>query len=238
MKVFTHEVLPFETDMYGLLKPSQLLRYAMHASALHLHADRLDEAVDRSGLNTSWMLARIKNDQYLQVHAGEKLEVHCSQRAIQGAAYVRQIQICREGELVSECLQMWMLIDMDKRRILRVTELEKFRGLMPEPICLPEISRLTQHKDLPEKANVSVLRSLCDTNGHLSSANYLDVLCDVFDFWKDGSKLMRSVQIDFHSEFLPEETVVISGRSEGTETLARGAHVSGASGFTAVFTAE
>lgn len=147
MKIFTHEVLPFETDMYGYLRPSQLLRYAMHASALRLHVDKLDAALERSGLHTGWMLARIKNEQYLPVHADDILEIHCSQRAVQGASYVRQVKILRGGELISECLLMWMLIDMDRRRILRVTEIEKYTELLPPPVELPEISRLAQHKE-------------------------------------------------------------------------------------------
>ena len=238
MLIFKHEVMSFETDMYGNLRPSQLLRYAMHASGERLYTDNLDKAIEKSGLPTGWMLARIKNEQFAPLHAGDMLEIHCSQRAVQGASYVRQVHILRDGETVSDCLMMWMLIDMDKRRIMRVSELEKFEELLPPTVELPEVKRLAQRKDMPEIAQFTVPRSLCDMNGHFSSANYLDLICDAFGFWEDGAKLMRSVQIDFHSEFLPGESVCLSGLTENGETQVRGAHVSGASGFTACVVME
>lgn len=238
MTMITHEVLPFETDMYGNMFPSQLLRYAMHASAERLYVDCLDKAIERSGLNAGWMLARIKIEQSSPVRAGDVIEIRCSQRAVQGAAYVRQVRILRGGEAVAICLLMWMLIDMDKRRILRVSEIEKHTDLLPEPVSLPEISRLTLRKDMPERARCTVLRSDCDVNGHLSSANYVDIICDRFDFWTQGPQRMRSLQLDFHSEFLPEDEIVLFAETSDNTTAVRGAHASGSAGFSAVFSVE
>ncbi len=232
MVVLEHEVFPFETDLYGNLKPSQLLRYSMHMSSVQQESEGLHQAfLDEH--HVGWMLARFLCTQTATVRAGETLRIVCSPRAVQTAYYIRQTQITRGGDTVAEVRMVWIPVNMETRRIYRVPELEKIIPDGVPAVELADLRRLPLPKELPEWGKVRVPYSLCDKNGHFSSANYIDVLCDAFGFWRDGPKRMESVQIDYHAEFLPEEQFVLFGGREDGCVTARGTHEDGRTGFVA-----
>ena len=234
MVTLDHKVFPFETDLYGNLKPSQLLRYSMYMSSVQQESEGLHQSM-LDTYHYGWMLARFRCTQHTTARAGDTLRVVCSPRAIQTAYYIRQTQITRGDEAVAELRMVWIPVDMEKRRIVRVPELEKLVPASVPVTELEDLRRLPLPKELPEWGAWRVPYSLCDSNGHFSSANYADLICDAFGFWADGPKRMESMQIDYHAEYRPEEKLTLYGRREGDLVTARGMHEDGRTGFVASF---
>lgn len=232
-----HTVLPEEVDVFGCLKPSDLLRHCTASCGEQSTIDGCEDAIHRIAPNTGWMIARFCMAQNALIRLGETIELRCSFRAIDGAVYIRRVSVCRAGEEVASCDFAWTLVDMENRRILRAKEIDRQLDLSA-PIELPSVPRLPREKDLPELSRQIISLDVCDANGHYSSANYVDMLCDAFDFWKDGARLMRKLQIEYKGEFMPGEELILYGRVTEEGVSASGAHTDGRSGFAAHFVME
>ena len=235
MVYLEHEVFPYETDIHRLLKPSQLLRYSMHMSSVQQEDEKLLHTDQAAAYPVGWMLARFRCVQRKPVHMGDKLRICCSPRSIHTAYYIRQAQIFLGEEEAAVVRMVWIPVDMEKRRILRVPELERVLSREAPVAEIEDLRRLPLPKELPPLGELNVPYSLCDRNGHFSSANYVDVVCDACGFWKNGPQLMTEMQVDYHAEYLPEERLVLYGRSEAGAAAARGAHADGKTGFVASF---
>ena len=237
--MLTHEVTLFEVDLFAHLRPSYLLRYALQACSVQLIEEGSAARV-ASGLQnrTGWMLARLILEEQKPVFEGDTLEFHCSYRQQNGAAYLRELHVLRAGEEVATCRMLWMLVDLDARRILRPKELEPLFEGIPAAENIAPVPRVTLPKELPMQKSHRVLFSECDKNGHYSSPNYIDLICDVFDFWKDGEKHFRSLEIEYHSEFLPEEEIELLGENADGCITVRGQHTDGKIGFAAILKTE
>lgn len=236
--MFTHEVMSFETDMYGYMPPSLLVRLCMYATELQSAVEGVGKQWLMDKLGAVWMLARFRCEQTVPIRGGDVLELESTPRSIHGASYIRRVQVLRRGEEVAACLLVWTMVHFEKRCIVRPAELEAIWGRDCPPVELPDVRRLRRPEELRECCRVPARRSDCDVNGHLSSSNYADILCDAFGFWEGGPRLMRSLQIDFHAEFLPgSEITLLAGEAEG-DTCVVGLHGDGSPGFAARFCAE
>lgn len=232
-----HTVQPEEVDVFGYLKPSDLLRHCTASCSEQNAADGCDEAIHRIVPVTGWMIARFCMTQSAPIRTGEELVLRCSPRSIDGAVYIRSVRVHRDDVEVASCDFVWTLVDMENRRILRAKEIDRQLDLSA-PIELPSVPRLPREKDLPELSRQIISHDVCDANGHYSSANYVDMLCDAFDFWKDGARLMRKLQIEYKGEFMPGEELILYGRVTEEGVSASGAHADGRSGFAAYFVTE
>ena len=228
-----HEICSYETDIHGLIRPSQLLRYSMHMSQVQQASERLFTPETAEQMHLGWMLARFKYTQHATAHRGEKLRIVCSPRSVQLAYYIREARITRGGEEIADVSMVWIPVDLEARRILRVSELEQVFSESAPKTEHKDLRRLPLPKGLPEQTSLNIPYSLCDSNGHFSSANYVDLLCDVFGFWRESPMRMESMQLDYHAEFRPEERLTLFGAREGGIVTARGVHDDGKTGFVA-----
>ena len=228
-----HEVCSYETDIHGLIRPSQLLRYSMYMSQKQQDSEGLITPELAAQKHLGWMLARFQFTQRATARQGDTLRTVCSPRAIQLAYYMREARVSRGEEEIARVRMVWIPVDLEARRILRVPELEQLFSESAPKVELDDLRRLPLPRSLPEWGERNVPYSLCDSNGHFSSANYVDLVCDAFGFWKGEAMRMESMQLDYHAEFLPEEKLTLFGAREGDAVTARGAHADGKTGFVA-----
>ena len=237
--MFTHEMMNFERDMYGYMPPSLLVRLCMYTTELQSTAEGVSNRWLLDTLGAVWMLARFRCEQTAPIRAGDVLELESTPRAIHGASYIRQVQARCRGREVASCSMVWTMVHLKKRCIVRPAELEALWDGAYPPVELPDLPRLRTPKDLPERCRTEARRSDCDVNGHLSSSNYADILCDVFGFWEGGPRLMRALQIDFRAEFLPGQEIILYGaKDEKGVWDVCGRHGDGGLGFSAQFSSE
>ena len=229
------EVRVHEADPYGLLRPSQLLRCGLTVSQIQQDGEGLVTPEIEEQTHLGWMLARFRCEQYAAARRGERLHMVCTPRAVQKAYYIREACISRSAEEIARVRMVWVPVNMETRRIIRVSELEKLFSDSVPKAEIEDVRRLPLPKALPEWGGMDVSYSLCDGNGHLSSANYIDLLCDAFGFWRDGPKRMAEMQIDYLAEFLPEERLTLFGARSGDTVTSRGIHADGKPGFNALF---
>lgn len=235
MREFEYKIELFETDMYENVPPSRMVQYYIDATKLMGIADGIDNTVMLEKLGAVWMVARLKTEQWKHVRAGDRLKFQVEELGTDLGTYIRYVDALVDGERIGKCGLVYMVVSHAQRRILRpaaVSELWGISGKRPYPVkAMPKL-RPTQ--EFFELRRMDVRYSDCDLNGHFSSSKYVDFICEAADYWKRGQSIMTSLQIDFNTEFKPEETVTmtVAAGGDGDALVLRGLHADGRVGFT------
>ena len=176
-------------DHLGNVKPGALLRYAQQIATTHAEAAGLTDEV-YTATRTAFVLA--------------KLALHIDRTPrVDELTLVTQPECCKravnkrithfydaDGAEVAVIDSRWVLIDIDKRIILRKHP-EQFADHWAEdvPFALP----MKMTKAAPEACELAgepvASYSRCDMNGHLNNTRYADILCDALPWsvWEQGT---------------------------------------------------
>lgn len=172
-------VYGYDGDYRGDIKPGSVLRYAQEvAGAQCTHYGITDEVYART--HTAYVLAKIAIHFSRVPKINERLTLITQPEKLKRAANKRLTVVLDENGAETALVDSrWVLIDIDKRMILRKH---------PPEICGPwaeEIERsLPMRMKKPELADTENLGerraeySRCDTNGHLNNTRYLDIVFD------------------------------------------------------------
>jgi len=237
MQSFPYVIKPFETDIFGTVPPSMMMRISIYATSLKAVAEGLHPEWLFERLGAVWMLARIKVNQDRPVYEGE-IELQVSSRSINGGTYIRNVNIVCGGVTAASAQIVFILVKLKERSIIRPAVLERELGCNDAPIELPPLKKVMLPQDMSGAGIYVVEYKECDSNGHLSSSNYADIICEHCGYWRGEQKIMRSLQIDFNTEFRPEITIEITTSVQNGISYMRGAHSSGKTGFAAVWKIE
>ena len=139
--------------------------------------------------------------------------------------FIRDFYILdQSGRKVAAASSAWLLIDVQKRRMLVP---EKLDGRLPLNDGLraldEDLERLVMPKDLAEKRTVQADYSMVDIMGHVNNTRYVDWVMDCFPFEHHRSHRLAWLQVNYNSEVLPGEQApgCRTGR-EGPLPLVRG----------------
>lgn len=236
MEICRHEVKFFECDLYGQAKPSLFVNLAVYGPMIKGNAECMgaDKLFETHGIVR--MLARVRLEQTAVVRETETLTVSVSTRSIDKGAYVRRVDFHRDSEAVGFACAYFMAVDVKERKILRPQTLETLWPHAEPPIELEGFRKLRPPKAGFETIGNSAVRwDDCDKNGHMTSAEYANVVCENSGFWENGPKLMERLQIDYSKECPPRSTLALSEAADGEECYMRGEHENGEISFTACY---
>jgi acyl-ACP thioesterase len=153
------------------------------------------------------------------------------------SAFKRQGEILNSaGEKIIEWESLWVLIDVNERKIKRPTELptefplygRQGVGIEAEKIKMPvESKKLALYRHVVQYSEL-------DMYGHMNSAIYADLVANVLSkIEKQRIKSMKKVQFNYVNEAKLNDEILIECSASG-EAI----HVIGTSGKTVVFTTE
>ena len=191
-KTYTQKftVYRHDGDHLGNAKPGALLRYAQQIATTHAEAAGLTDEV-YTATRTAFVLAKLA------------LHIDRTPRVDEELTLVTQPECCKravnkrithfydaDGAEVAVIDSRWVLIDIDKRIILRKHP-EQFADHWAEdvPFALP----MKMTKAAPEACELAgepvASYSRCDMNGHLNNTRYADILCDALPWsvWEQGT---------------------------------------------------
>lgn len=227
-----------DVDPFNQCRPSALLGLLQEAAteaAVVLHVSR-EEMLAR--YNVFWMLSRIWYRLDRPLRWSERLTVRTWHRGGRGAAMYRDFDLLVDGEPVGEAVSIWVLADLDTRRLFRLSKVMEFEGTTGEELCKDKL--LTKVR-LPGDMALAERRALhysdADINGHVNNAKYADFACDALHLETLGAgRFVSSLQVGFLAECRPGETLEIyTGAGEGG-WYAHGADGAGKSRFDAHLT--
>ena len=227
----TFSLRPRDCDLNNRWRPSAILETMQDAAGAHsllLGCGREDLIKN----NIVWVLARCELLMERYPACGEQITVHTFPTPTRIYFFPRYyIFTDSRGEPVGKAGSLWLLLDINTRRMLPPGE---YARLIPEnkdlsvPMNLPAtVSNLQGDEFVSEYHPVY---TDLDVNGHVNNTRYADWLCNAL-----GTDLMRRYEPDrmifnYNHEVLPDHTVSLHRILSGTEYRLSG-RVNGASAF-------
>ncbi len=176
----TYKTKWHDCDGCGFMRPSALLVYMQETANLQCRdwdCD-LDRLHNEDGLG--FLLSRVMLRVDKPLHAYEDIEVRTWCPPSRGLTFLRCFAILRDGETVAEAVSHWALMDMNARKLVRVSD---FPGSFPEGE-LPDEDRIPRRVHIPPTTPMEtvgerrIVYSDTDFNHHMNNTKYPDMLCD------------------------------------------------------------
>ena len=184
----TMTALDGDSDFRRQLKPSALLRYVEQVSADHARAYGMDRQFFTEH-HSAFLVAKTAVQITRRPMRAEKFTLTTACEVFKKGSMKRlTILTDTEGNRLALVDCRWMLVDTDTERIQRAPgwETEGFQNEeLPEE--LPQL--VHKSKDLQPAGEWVARYSLCDLNGHINNAAYLDIACDAIplEVWRPRS---------------------------------------------------
>ena len=188
-----------DADFRSLLKPSALLRYVEQISADHARAHGMDYQFFRERHN-AFLVAKTAVQITRRPVRSEEFTLTTACEVFRKGSMKRLTTLTdAEGNRLALVDCRWMLVDTQTGRILRGPSwtAENFQNeSLPEE--LPQL--VHKGKDLLPAGEWTARYSLCDLNGHINNAVYLDIACDVIPMEVWQTRELKFFSIKYHRE--------------------------------------
>lgn len=222
-----------DVDLWGQCRPSALLGILQEAAtqaALELGASGPEI---RAKYNCLWMVTRSRVELEAPLRWNDLVTVKTWHRGASGASTYRDFDLFRDGKPIGQGTMVWVMVDVDSRKLFRMRELKEFQGTDGGELC----KSVKLHRiPMPEHFDRRVCRELrysdTDINGHVNNIHYADFACDSLHLERLGQgKFVRSLQIGYVNECRAGETILVDTAVRGDELFARGEGGDGAERF-------
>lgn len=206
-----YEVNYYEIDYEERLLITSLVNYFGDVSTKH--SEEMGGGIEYSKKNgVAWVLYKWSIDVERYPKYGEKIRVRtnaCSFRKFYG---YRIFEVFDEkGDIIARANSIWLLIDTNKRKILRVTkDMYEIFGLTEKdnrPLTIKNVK-------LPEKFTIeksfNVRYSDIDTNKHVNNVKYIDWIIETIPLDIILKYAIKHINITYEKEALYGEKISIS----------------------------
>ena len=152
----------------------------------------------------------------------------------------RDFDLFVEEEHVGEAISIWVLTELESRRLLRLSDVSEFEGTDGGELCRSE----QLHKPrTPEERPVGKERrtrwSETDNKGHVNNGKYAEFVCDALSLEALGQgTFVSSLQLGYLAECLPGEEIFLYTGGEGRAHFALGRGAEGKERFQAILTLD
>lgn len=195
----TYKLETIHLDRYGRLKPSVMLYFAQEAATGHCDILQLDyETLAKKRL--FWAIVRTRLQVERTPVEGEVLTVKTWPMPTTRSAFPRATEACdAEGKTVFRCLSLWVLMNMDTRKMVLPQQSDiALEGVVQGTELVPPCSVLP--RDWENMTCRIVGYTELDRNGHVNNTRYIDWVSDLLDsdFHKDHT--LKELTICYQAE--------------------------------------
>ncbi len=219
-----------DTDAYRCVRPSKIVEYMQETANLQCESSGLplDKLRDEKGL--AFILGAMSVVVHKPLHAYESIEVRTWCKEAKSYIFQRFFEIVREGETIAEASSTWVLIDLDKKSMVRADHYDFFDGKFyydepVDPEKLPKKARIAKDAELEFVGERKIVYSDIDYNMHMNNTHYPDMLCDFLCELSDESNPCRvsKISLSYIKESHLGATLKIyrSAPGDGGEVLIR-----------------
>ncbi|MCE5170637.1 thioesterase [Paenibacillus profundus] len=231
----THDIQSDNSDYKRDCRLSTLLEWMQRAADAQIASFgvSLDELI---GQGMAWMLVTVDVELQRLPRYGETIEIETWSKGAKGVQWQRDYQIYGpDRELLAEARTVWVLVDLNKRRILRASAFpyeipvnaEDSVGEAPHKADIPADTVLEHAYDL------KVRLSSIDMNGHLNNARFADICLDALT-QKQLERGIARFHITYHQEVAPgDEMTVLRSDGDGASYFICGTSAEGSRFFDA-----
>ena len=173
MRVESYDVQP-----NGNLKVSSLLKMLQKAAGDDVNKTQLNY-FSLSELNIAFVLTKITLKILHNIKLYDEITIISHPRKTHGASFPRDFIVKRDGVTVALARSIWVLLDLNKRTILRPSVIDSVGSLAPSEADEFEIADVRRIIDdsLLHRTNVQAIDySMLDMNNHLNNTFYADFI--------------------------------------------------------------
>ena len=213
-----------DVDLFNQCRPSALLGILQEAATQAALELGVSGPEIRRKYNCLWMVTRSWVELDGPIRWNDLLDVKTWHRGASGVSSYRDFDLFREGKPIGQGTTVWVMADVDSRKLFRMKDLAEFRGtdggernksVKLRRIHMPEVFDRRTRRDLRY--------SDTDINGHVNNVHYADFACDSLHLEELGKgKFVRSLQIGYVNECRAGEAIWGDTAARGDELLARG----------------
>lgn len=192
-------VLNADGDFRRMIKPSALFRYVEQAAADHARAYGMDDVFFKAH-HTAFLVGKQAAQITRMPLRAEKLTFVTACEPCKKGSMKRLTRILDEAG--KECALIdsrWIVVDTDRECILRQPSWhtpgywnEDLEGELPQLVH--------KAKELTCAGSRTASYSLCDLNGHVNNACYLDIVCDALPLEVVKGGPLKFVSVKYHRE--------------------------------------
>lgn len=189
-----------DTDANRCVRPSKIVEYMQETANLQCEDSGLplDWLRDEHGL--AFILGAISLNILKPLHAYEEIEVRTWCKEAKSYIFNRYFEIVRDGEKVAEASSTWVLIDLDKKTMVRADHYDVFDGKFyyDEPVApeaLLKKARVPRELEMHEVGKRRIAYSDIDYNMHMNNTRYPDMLCDYINELASAESPMRIARL-------------------------------------------
>jgi len=187
-----------------------------------------------SNVGAVWMINSMRIIQYDNLRPADEIVYKTFPRWIDKNRYIIYVEIYRGDELVIRFDTGYIPVHFQERKLVPIEKIEPLFKCPPGEALCARLERLHPDCDFTDCGSDTVRLSDCDSNGHMTSATYPAMACDVLGFFNgDRERIMKMMQVDFHSEVKPgTELSFRAGEKDGLKYM-QGLKPDGTVAFTA-----
>ena len=209
-----YRVTIHDTDVNNIASASAVLRYMQEAAHMQFETQHPTLSELRQE-GKAFILSKLNMSVYQPIYGYDIITAETWPCESKGVSFNRCSRILRDGNIVAELSSVWALVDINTRKLLRVTDLDWDVTTEP-PLELDYPARIRIPKDI-QLALVGerlILYSDLDLNEHMNNTNYPDMLCDYLPSMI--GKRVISISISYASELHNGESVkMYVGENDG-----------------------
>lgn len=138
--------------------------------------------------NIAFVLTKMTLECFEDIKVYDNIKIVTKPRGCRGASFLRDYEIEKDGKIVARCCSEWVIINFEKRRILRPTCLDELGGIPVDTSDLfeikgPDMNFTEDNMDYTDTR--MVYYSHIDRNNHMNNTFYPDI---VYDYLPDKYK--------------------------------------------------
>ncbi len=199
-----------DTDACGVLRPSALLVYMQETANLQCRdwGYDLTRLHDEEGLG--FLLSRIMLRVDAPLHAYEDIEVRTWCPPSKGLTFLRCFAILRDGEVVAEAVSHWAMMDLNARKLVRVSDFHREFpvGELPAEASIPARAHIPSTIDMEVVGERRIVYSDLDFNRHMNNTRYPDMVCDYLP--RMDGRYVAALSLSYLREAAYGDTLIVS----------------------------
>ena len=177
---FNAKIESYDVQPNAFARISSLFRIFQKAACDDCDSTGMTYEVLRDN-NIAFVLTKMTLEIYENIEMYDKLLVTAKPRGCRGASFLRDYELKKDGKILARCCSEWVIIDFEKRRILRPTALDALGGV---PVDNTDMFEIVSPDMNFTEANMTyadtrkVYYSQIDRNNHMNNTFYPDIVYD------------------------------------------------------------
>lgn len=227
----TYQLRTMDFDQYRRLQPAAVLDLFQDAAGTHAAQLGLGyDAMRQRGL--LWVVLRVYYEMCAQPRFFDTVQVQTWPHTPGVLDFVRDYRmLSTDGRVLARGTSQWAVIHTDSRKLAPAKDV----AFPAEAICDEALfpGRLRKLPDFTPEGEGIPLRSAfsdVDCNGHVNNARYANYVVNVLR--PDAGASIRTFQMDYHCEVLPDTTLTLLTAREGDTVRCKGCDDAGTLMFT------